>query len=67
MFWSRAGDWEILCWVSWFSIIRDFLLQSEPSVLSLRNLGKVGTGDLELVQDPCLPPCPHFPDKGFVL
>lgn len=43
-FWIRAGDWEILCWLSCFGVIRDFLLQSEPSMLSLCNLGKVGTG-----------------------
>lgn len=44
MFWSSAADWEILHWVGWFSIIRDFLLQTKPSVLSLHSLGKVRTG-----------------------
>lgn len=43
MFWSSAADWEVLHWVDWFSITRDFPLQSASSVIS-HSLREVGTG-----------------------
>lgn len=66
MVWSSAAGWVILHWVGWLSIIRDFLLQSEPSVL-----GKLRKGEDGMLwtwcRIPVFPSCPHFCDKGFVL
>lgn len=63
MFWSHAADGEFH--TDWAGLSGTF--HCRVSLLCPPCTGKVRWDGLQLVQHPCLSPCPHFPYKEFVL